>query len=242
MTRDLGVTVALREILPEWAVALFTIVSTLGDLLVIVPLLALLYLADVGQSVRRGLRTDEPLCSDRTVVLIAAVFGGLALVVLLKGTLALPRPPVDLHAVAASEHGFPSGHTMAATIFWGALALWLDVGNRRTRFAVAGAIVSLVALSRLALGVHYLADVIASVAFGIGYLAAISFVAGTRPKRAFAVAVGIAALAAIATGGSGRAVVALGGTVGAAVGWSIVESRPARRLLLRTGVQQGRRS
>ena len=231
LSRDLGVTVALRETLPEWAVALSATLATLGDLLVIVPVLGVLYLADVGHSLRRGPQTGEPLCSDRTAFLIATVFGGLALVVLLKGTLALPRPPAELHAVPASEHGFPSGHTMAATVCWGALALWLEVGRRRSRLAVAAAVITLVAGSRLALGVHYLPDVVASVAFGVAYLGVFAVLVGTRPARAFAIAVVIAVLATLATGGESRAVLALSGTVGAAIGWQFVEFSPVRRRL-----------
>ena len=234
MGRGLGVTVALREFLPEWAAVLFVAISMLGDLAVIVPVLGVLYLIDVTESLRHsdGHSSEEPLCSDRTAFLIATVFGGLALIVLLKAAFAFPRPPVELHAVTPSEHGFPSGHTMAATVFWGALALWTSVGRQQLRFGVAASAVALVGVSRLALGVHYLVDVIASIGFGVGYLAGIAYVTKLRPRRAFAVAIGVALLATAASGGETRALLATVGTIGAAGGWQLVERPAVKRRLV----------
>ncbi|AUX08847.1 phosphoesterase PA-phosphatase related protein [Halalkaliarchaeum desulfuricum] len=233
MSRGLGVTVALRESLPEWTATLFAAVSVLGDLAVIVPVLGVLYLVDVGESLRESHSHDgeEPLCSDRTAFLIATVFGGLALIVLLKATFALPRPPTELHAVVPSEHGFPSGHTMAATVFWGALALWTTVGRRRPRFATAATVVGLVGVSRMALGVHYLVDVFASVGFGTAYLAGMWYLARGIPVRAFVIAAVVALLSLAVTGGETRALLATAGTIGAAVGWWTVERAPVERRL-----------
>ncbi len=218
---------ALRAILPEWSLEAFAAATLFGDLLFVAPALVLFYLVDVGSSIRRG-RREEPLCSDRTASLIATVFGGLALVVLLESVFALPRPPAEYHVIEPSEFGFPSGHTMAATVFWGALALWLPRGRRSVRIGIAGAIVALVAVSRLALGVHYLVDVVASVAFGAVYLATVGRLALDRPLRAFLTALGIALAAAVATGVNDRALLALVGTAVGLVGWWLVE-RPAIR-------------
>lgn len=218
---------AIRTSLPEWLLEAFVWVTLLGDLLLVAPALALFYLVDVGSSVRRG-RQEEPLCSDRTASLIATVFGGLALVIFLESVFALPRPPAEYHVIEASEFGFPSGHTMAATVFWGAIALWLPRGRRSVRLGVAGAIVLFVAVSRLALGVHYLVDVVASVAFGAIYLAVIARVARDRPLRAFLAALGIALAAAVVAGANDRALLALGGTAVGLVGWWLVE-QPAIR-------------
>ncbi|USZ71397.1 phosphatase PAP2 family protein [Natronosalvus halobius] len=222
MSRSLGVTNALREVVPEWSLELFVALSMLGDLVVIVPALAVLYLTDVGQSLVRDDRS-EPLCSTRTAFLVAVVFGGCALVVLLKGLFALPRTSLELQVAEASVYGFPSGHTMGATIFFGSLAAWFSVGQLWSRFAGAGLVISLVGFSRLVLGVHYLVDVLAAVLFGTGYLVAIAWLAKGRPERAFAVAIGIAVLATVVTGGSARALLALAGTVGAGVGWQVIE-------------------
>ena len=231
MSRSVGIMETIRELLPEWAVAAFDVVSLFDDLLVIVPLLGLLYLADVRHSIERG-DPDHPLCSDRTVFLIATVFGGLSCIVVLKATFAAPRPPVEFHAVQPSAFGFPSGHTMAATVFWGALATWTAIGRRRTRLAAAGLIVALVALSRLALGVHYLVDVVASIAFGTAYLYAMWVFVRGDAMRAFGVAIGLSVLAAVVTGGSSDGLLALVGTVGSFVGWVVSEQAAVRQRIL----------
>ncbi|WP_293032873.1 phosphatase PAP2 family protein [Natronococcus sp.] len=228
MSRSLGVMEAIRTTLPQWLLEAFVAATLLGDLLLVAPALALFYLVDVGSSIRRG-RREDPLCSDRTAFLIATVFGGLALVVLLESVFALPRPPAEFHVIEPSEFGFPSGHTMAATVFWGALALWLPYGRRSVRLGVAGTVVVLVATSRLALGVHYLVDVVASVAFGAVYLAAVGWLARDRPLRAFFVALGIALAAAVAAGVNGRALLAVVGTAVGLVGWWLVEHPAIRR-------------
>ncbi len=75
---------------------------------------------------------------------------------------------------------------MAATILWGALAAWIDRGTPRVRLLAAAIVVSLVGVSRLALGVHYLVDVLASVGVGAGYLLVATRIADGEPTRAFA--------------------------------------------------------
>lgn len=230
MSRSLGVTETLRETLPEWTVPVFEALSLPGELLVIVPVLGLLYLADVNRSLRG---TDGSLCSDRTAFVIATVFGGLALVVLLKAAFAFPRPPAALHAVTPSEYGFPSGHVMAATVTWGAIGWWAMGGRLRRRCSVTGVVIALVGVSRLALGVHYLVDVLASVAFGVTYLAVIAWITEGRPGRAFVVAIGIAAGAVLVSDGSGRSLLAFAGTVSAGIGWWVLEQPTVRRRLIR---------
>ncbi|WP_306052157.1 phosphatase PAP2 family protein [Natronococcus wangiae] len=236
MNRGVGATELLRETLPEWTIPVFNLLSLPGDLLVIVPLLALLYLVDVTDTLRRSPETgtESSLCSDRTAFVIATILGGLALVVLVKSSFSLSRPPTALRAVDTSEYGFPSGHTMAATIAWGAVGLWATIGRRRARIAAAGMLVPLVGLSRLALGVHYLVDVLASLAIGVAYLAVLVWLTKGRPGRAFVVAIAIAALAVLVSGGNGRALLALAGTVGGGVGWWVLERPPVRRRLVRT--------
>lgn len=242
MSRSIGVTEWLVDVLPEWSLDAFAGITLLGDLLLIVPALALLYLTDVGRRLRAsasaatvsGEHEDiESLCSDRTAFVVAVVFGGLALVVGIEAVFSAPRPPAEWHAIDSSEHGFPSGHTMAATIFWGALALWGRTGRHSSRFALAGAFVALVALSRLALGVHYAVDVIASVVFGVGYLLVVARVTDGRPGRAFIAAVVVAVIAIVATGGTSRALLAFVGTVGAGMGWWLTE-RPIVRSRLQS--------
>jgi len=78
--------------------------------------------------------------------------------------------------MALADPGFPSGHTMMATIIYGFLAIWLilRIGSWPWRFliaAVAILLVFLVALSRMYLGAHYLSDVLAAMAAGTAWVA-----------------------------------------------------------------------
>ena len=216
MDRDLGVTEAIRDFLPEWTVPVFEATALLGDLAVIVGVLGVVAALEVVRSVRRG--SSEPL-SERTAFVLGVVLGGLALTLVLKTAFGFARPPEELQAVAREGDGFPSGHTMAATILWGALAMWSRWGRRRWRVVGAAGIVGLVALSRLALGVHYLVDVLASIAFGVGFLALAATVLARDPRRAFAVAAALGALALAVTGASSDGLLAFAGCAGGAIGW-----------------------
>jgi len=242
MTRDWGIMVAVRDIVPAWSIDLFTLIALLGDLLVIVPILGLLYLADTGSTLlrarnRQSTDYDGPLCTDRTVFLIGTVFGGLALVVFLKALFALPRPPAEFHAIEPSEHGFPSGHVLAATVFWGTLALWGRVGSLRLRLTGAGVAIALVGFSRLALGVHFMSDLVASVIFGGLYLLVIAVVADERPERAFLFAIILAIGALVVAPSESRSLLAFGGSVGAVIGWKVVESAAVKQRLLRVATR-----
>lgn len=226
MWRDVGVTVALRESLPPGVVDGFALVTVLGSLEVILLVLAGLY----GRSVLERYRQTGRLGSDdRTIFIIAAVFGGLSIIVLLKGLFQVPRPPAELMVVDKHDFGFPSGHTLAATVLWVGLARWTSAHRRRTRYLLAGTIVGLVGLSRLALGLHFLPDVLASMVIGGGYLLAIERVARDRPGRAFGIAVAIAVLALVVAGPVQDAVLAVIGTMAAIAGWLSIEGIASAR-------------
>jgi len=233
MDRDLGVTEAIRANAPEWSIDLAELLALGGDLLLIVPVLALLLLADITRTVATNLDGGEtpPLYSPRTIELIATVFGGLSLLLVLESLFALGRPPESWHAISPSPYGFPSGHTMAATIFWGALALWYPVARARVRIVTVAGIVSLVGFSRLLLGVHFLVDIIAAVVAGVLYLVAIDRWLRGRPTALFGLAIAVAILAVAVTGGTSRTLLAAVGTVGAAIGWQLLEATPVRRFV-----------
>lgn len=213
---------AIRNALPEWSVPVFEATALLGDELLVVAVLVVYAATDVYRSARRG--ADRPL-SRRTGFVLAVVLGGLAVTLLLKAAFGLPRPPESLQAVPREGDGFPSGHTMAATICWGALALWAEATDRRSRLAGAALVVALVGFSRLALGVHYVTDLVASVLFGAGYLLAAAVLLSGDADRAFLVAAALGGLALLASGGATDGVLAFVGCVGGAAGWWLL-SRP----------------
>jgi undecaprenyl-diphosphatase len=87
-----------------------------------------------------------------------------------------------------STYSFPSGHTAAATVFYGLLACYLlrRVQAWPARAAIAAAcclMVALVALSRMYLGVHYLSDVLAASAEGAAWLATCITAVSTLQRR-----------------------------------------------------------
>jgi undecaprenyl-diphosphatase len=105
-----------------------------------------------------------------------SVSGGLALNVLLKHLFERARPHFDDSPVSLDTYSFPSGHTAAATVFYGVLAAFLisRVRERRLRvLIVIGAIaaIMLVAFSRIYLGAHYLSDVVAAACSSTAWLA-----------------------------------------------------------------------
>jgi len=82
------------------------------------------------------------------------------------------RPPSVGLLADASGSSFPSGHAQVAGYGWvtyGLLALLVVAGRRRWAVAVGcWALGSLVALSRVVLGVHWASDVVAGYALGVG--------------------------------------------------------------------------
>ncbi|RQG96947.1 phosphatase PAP2 family protein [Natrarchaeobius oligotrophus] len=225
MDRDVGVTELIRSNLPEWTVPLFEVAASFGDELLAVGVLGLVAAVGVVRSSRRG---SDRILEHRTASLLAIVLGGLALTLVLKTAFGFSRPPAELQAIPRESGGFPSGHTMAATILWLSLARWSDRGNPRARLVVASALIGLVGFSRLALGVHYLVDVVASVGFGVAYLLLAESFAGADPARAFGLAVALGVAAVLVTGGATDGWLAFAGCVGGATAWWTI-SRPTVR-------------
>ncbi|MFQ5553714.1 MAG: phosphatase PAP2 family protein, partial [Thermoplasmata archaeon] len=84
----------------------------------------------------------------------------------LKAFFGLPRPPAGLHKTVPplTGNGFPSGHAQTSTAFWSAIALI----SRGWWILLAVAMITLVAFSRVYLGVHFVGDVLGGVAIGLG--------------------------------------------------------------------------
>jgi undecaprenyl-diphosphatase len=83
----------------------------------------------------------------------------------------LPQPVSVAHGL-----GFPSGHAQAAVVGYGILlVIFLPMLHGAARVAaVRGAVLMIAAIgfSRIALGVHYLSDVLAGYVLGAAWLAA----------------------------------------------------------------------
>lgn len=107
---------------------------------------------------------------DLTFWLIALA-GGFLLNTLIKQLIARPRPVFTDPLVLALSYSFPSGHSMASLIAYGMLTyfLWFALPNRRARIVLVFAavlLIILIGISRMALGVHYLSDVVGGFAAG----------------------------------------------------------------------------
>ncbi len=106
--------------------------------------------------------------------LALVVPGGLLLNLLLKMAFARGRP--DWGDVDLIGYSFPSGHTMAATSFYGLLGVLFVIAVkawwwRTTAAALVFTIICAVGFSRIYLGAHYFSDVVAAVAAGAAWLA-----------------------------------------------------------------------
>lgn len=110
------------------------------------------------------------------VALWLSVFGGLLLNKTLKLIFHRARPRFRDAVQLLTSYSFPSGHTMIATVFYGALAAFVIAGSKgwaQRILAAAGAItlILLVAFSRVYLGAHYLSDVLGAMAEGFAWVA-----------------------------------------------------------------------
>lgn len=84
----------------------------------------------------------------------------------LKNWVQEPRPfQADARIESAGEEGFsfPSGHAMLVVAYWGVLAAWVE---KRAFWWLAGAIMVVMAASRVYVGVHYPVDVTVGLALG----------------------------------------------------------------------------
>jgi len=146
-----------------WWTAAFVDVTALGSTtpVVIISLVALSLLI---------------LCKDRIGALQLALTsaGAGLLTVLTKNFIERARPDEVSHLLEVNGFSYPSGHSLASASLYLAVALvtsrHLPTAVARTvLFGFAIAIVSLVAASRLYLGVHYPSDVFSGVSLGASW-------------------------------------------------------------------------
>ena len=107
----------------------------------------------------------------------AAYLGSQLVVALLKELFDRPRPDVGSSVPLPESAAFPSGHTTAGVASLGALAVLAAerLPSRRARTWLWAAVVVLgfaIGLSRIALNVHFVTDVLAGWCLGLAWLAA----------------------------------------------------------------------
>jgi undecaprenyl-diphosphatase len=164
LARDLNAAVSARPL----AVDVLTVVSRLGGRPVLFWLVAL---AAVGLLIRRRPRL--------AAYLIVTGIGALLLDPSLKALVGRLRPVVDVPVATAPGNSFPSGHALGSMVVYGALVLvFLAAVPPRWKkpfVAVAAAIVLAVGFTRIALGVHYLSDVLAGWLLGAAWLSVTAY-------------------------------------------------------------------
>lgn len=122
------------------------------------------------------------------VLLAVATAGGLALNGVLKHAFARERPDATLHLVEVRSPSFPSGHSMAASIFYltsGAL-LARTTKRRSEKYYLMSCALLLtfaVGFSRVYLGVHYPTDVLAGWCAGAAWAILCWFVTDRLAQR-----------------------------------------------------------
>jgi undecaprenyl-diphosphatase len=158
---------------PESLVDAMKVLTYLGSVLVLAPLVLV---AAVLLARRRLLWS--------AVLVVTAFVASEALDQGLKAAFRRARPQLDNPFERLTTYSFPSGHAFAATATYGALALVVAAATSRVRgafvLAAAAVMVVVVAASRVILGVHYLLDVLAGIAGGLGLLCALLLVFGGR--------------------------------------------------------------
>jgi undecaprenyl-diphosphatase len=120
-----------------------------------------------GWLLRRGLRR-------LAIFVVVTAVASSALNNLVKLAVGRARPHLDDPVALAGGNSFPSGHSQAAIVGCGILlAVFLPVISRRWRplaLALAVTVTLLIGFSRIALGVHYLSDVIGAYLIGTVWL------------------------------------------------------------------------
>lgn len=125
------------------------------------------------------------------LALLFTVPSGMLLNVLLKSAFARQRPSFENPFVTLASYSFPSGHAMAATLLYGILAVFTVLTVQTWRWGVltvlaAVLLILLVALTRIALAVHYLSDVLGGIAAGLAWLALCLTAVDTLRRRRLA--------------------------------------------------------
>ncbi|WP_433057312.1 phosphatase PAP2 family protein [Dactylosporangium sp. CS-033363] len=109
-----------------------------------------------------------------TGFLLATALGGLVLDPALKLAVGRLRPVVEQPVAHGGGNSFPSGHSLNSFICYAALVLVflpaLEARWRRPLLIAVGAVVALIGFSRLALGVHFLSDVVGGWSLAVAWV------------------------------------------------------------------------
>lgn len=110
---------------------------------------------------------------DKILATLTTIITGFGFLIneTIKQSLTRPRPTV-MHLTFADGYSMPSGHTVAATIFYGLIIIFFaskikDEKYRYLSYVLIVTLIGLIGFSRIYLRVHYVSDVIAGFSLGI---------------------------------------------------------------------------
>ena len=122
----------------------------------------------------------------RAALLWGLSFAGYFAVPLFKLWVDRARPVFAVPLVKETSASFPSGHAVGSAIVFGMLAyLLIRAAPRRwlTIVTFSSSLIALIGFSRVYLGAHWLSDVVAGLAFGLGWVALWVAVAEARSLK-----------------------------------------------------------
>jgi len=203
MFRLVEASAVIREAVPPELVPVFWAITALGSAKILMIGLSLAYW--------NAERHREELLSVISVAFLAT-----SVTLALKYGFDLPRPPeaVRHYPIEPSPVGFPSGHAIASTTIYGGMVLAFDRYRDAKTVLGVGVLVSLISLSRVVLGVHYLGDILAGFAVGLVMLGVVAVAVERGPTLIFGLAVLCSIPAVAVTTETADAALAVGGSVG----------------------------
>ena len=108
------------------------------------------------------------------VFLLVVSIGGGIVDTIVKVAVGRPRPQFDEPVASAFGNSFPSGHSMSSLVCYGALLLvffpLIPARWRRAALALTSLWILAIGFSRLALGVHFISDVLGGYVLGAAWL------------------------------------------------------------------------
>ncbi len=210
---------AIHDALPNFFVEFLALFTRMGDGATVVTLAIIFYWFGAWRDWRkRGM-------------LMAIAVTTLAMSAGLKGVFDVARPVyvADLAFAPAEYPGLstPSAHAMGSAAIYGGLAVVMETGKKWQRYLVAGVIISLVALSRVVIGVHFLGDVVLGVALGLFIVWFAIWLANRNPRSILLLFVFafVFAVIAILLGSSEFVTMSTGTALGGIVTWTLIKNR-----------------
>lgn len=214
---DPATNIAIRESLPSTIISILEVATHLGDGTLLAGLAITAYLLGFRRDIGGG------------AILLAVIVLTFALVSGLKGVLGIPRP------IFVTELGFgppyypgystPSAHAMGATVVYGTFAYLGSIGSKRLRLFGGIVMISIIGLSRVVLGLHFLGDVLLGIVLGLTVMVVAIHLGRDRLVIVYLLAL-LVTIIAFSLGSREFTTMILGAAIGGAVSWTVVKSRP----------------